>query len=446
MTQLSTQPLLDFIPTLSPDKVPPYHLAPLPQLLELADGGSARVLASPCVRHGKTTLCQHAIARMFLRNPKLEVFYLSHAARFAERNSREIRRLLLAAGEIEPGAFEFDPKHNTIQEWRSTAGGTFYAASCDQEVIGRGADVIVADDPLAWQDRASPDKREFVDETLSFLTTRLNRGGSVFIIMSRMHPDDPIGRRMTGRARNWTLVEAPGIIDEGLPTERALWPEGKTLEELKAIRTELCERGDSRVWESQYQGRPRAAVDDLFREPARYGQLPDWPGFRYVIGVDLAYTAGKDSDWFAAVVLKVYGDKAYVAEVTRLHVVVPEIERELRRLSSQYGQAPIFSYVSGPERGVIDFFAMRGIFVQPMHARWGKFDRAQHTIDAHNSGRLLWPMTAPWLDGALSRLRNFDGNQNGRDDDEVDALVSAFDGGVRGGLTAPTRTLGRARM
>jgi phage terminase large subunit-like protein len=382
----------------------------------------------------------HAIVKWFLRNPTLEVIYLSHAARFSERNSREIRRLLLTGGHT------FDPGHNTVAEHRSAAGGTFYAASADQEVIGRGADVVIADDPLAWNDRNIPDKRDFVDETLAFLTTRLNRGGSVFVIMSRMHPDDPIGRRLEGRAHNWVHVQAPAILDEGLDTERALWPEERPLDHLKEIRRELQERGDTRVWESQYQGRPRAALDALFGEPERYVALPEAPGFRHALGADFAYTAGQDSDWFAMVLGRVYGSVIYITDVRRMHCDFTQLASNLRSVQDTHGHCPIFSYVAGPEIGVAHWFIEQGFPVHPLKARFNKRTRAQRTIERWNTGKIRLPVHAPWLNGFLARVRNFTGNENESGDDEIDALVSLNDGMTGATPAGEIRTFGQPRI
>ncbi len=418
--------LVDFIPWLSPQFHAPYHLNPLPGLLDAAPRGGLRVLADPPVRHVKTTTCLHAIAKWLTVDPTLEIFYLTYAARFSERNSREARRLTVAAG------VELSKVHNTIAEWRTEAGGTVYAASTDQEHQGRGADIVIVDDGLAWIDRDNADARDRVDEAIAYATTRLNPKGSVFVIGSRSHPDDPIGRRLGGRAKNWTHVAMPAIIDEGQPTERALWPEVRDLDHLKEIRAELTERGDQRVWDAQYQGRPRSSLDELFKEPLRYSMLPDWPGFRYVMGVDLAYSVGKDSDWFALVTLKVWGSAAYVIETDRMHADLPALESRIRSSWVKYGRCPIFSYVAGPEWGAVRYFAERGIQMSGMNARYNKKTRAQKTIDRWNAGKILLPDRAPWLDGFKSRVAGFTGAENDRDDDEVDALVSACDGGVFG--------------
>ena len=55
--------------------------------------------------------------------------------------------------------------------------------------------------------------------------------------------------------------------------------------------------------------------------------------------------------------------------------------------------------------------------------------RAQRTIDAWNSGKILVPAQAPWASGFLARVLSWRGI-DGEPDDEIDALVSAVDGGM----------------
>lgn len=438
MTTPKRESLLDFMTRLSPDKHAPYPLRPLPTLLEdAASRAGLRVLASPPVRHGKTTLVMHAVAYWWTVDPTLDIFYLTYAARFSERNGREMRNLVDLAGVAHKTR-----DHWTISEFRNAAGGTVYVGSTDQEHQGRGADIVIVDDGLAWIDRDDANKRDQVDDAVSFLTTRLHPNGSVFIIGSRSHPDDLIGRRLE---RGWTHVSAPAIVDEGQPNERALWPELRPLANLKAIRAELEELGDVRVWESQYQGRPRASVDEFFGEPLRYSRLPDFGGYRLVYGADFAYSIHRRADWFALVTMRIYGSIAYVLDVKRMKADIPTFIDAIESAQAEYGRAQIFSYVSGPEWGIIRFLASHhGIHIQGMNAQYGKKTRAEKTRERWNRGKVLLPERAPWLDGFVRRAKAFTGNEKDSDDDEVDALVSGCDGALFSSLSAP-RAFGKPR-
>ena len=94
-----------------------------------------------------------------------------------------------------------------------------------------------------------------------------------------------------------------------------------------------------------------------------------------------------------------------------------------------YGHGAIYSYVAGPEIGAVRYFAQNGIEIQGMPARFNKRVRAQRTIDLWNAGKILIPERAPWVASFLERTYSFRGIE-GDADDEIDALVSAADGGM----------------
>src|SRR5208337_545112 len=101
-----------------------------------------------------------------------------------------------------------------------------------------------------------------------------------------------------------------------------------------------------RLFWAQFQNDPRAVVDARFKQPARYTVLPEYPGFRWGIGVDLAYSPG-EGDYFAAVVCKFYGSVAYVVDVVRERADFNVLENLIRNRWQKYGRCPIYSYISG---------------------------------------------------------------------------------------------------
>jgi predicted phage terminase large subunit-like protein len=172
--------------------------------------------------------------------------------------------------------------------------------------------------------------------------------------------------------------------------------------------------------------------------------VPAWG--RYVIGIDLAYSVESAADYFAMVALKIWEGKAYVLNVWREKRDLDAACHRINLARAMYPNAAIFSYVSGPEKGAIQYLADRGIPVQSMNARYDKGTRAAHTIDAWNLGNIMTPAQAPWLNGFNSRVRLFTGNPKAFDDDEVDALVSACDGGYFSSVASVPRAFGTPRI
>jgi phage terminase large subunit-like protein len=203
-----------------------------------------------------------------------------------------------------------------------------------------------------------------------------------------------------------------------------------SLEELRLRRAELAEQDPTeRLWWAQFQGEPRVTSGELFKTPARYATLPSVGGFRDVLGVDFAYSSKTTADWFAIVALRIYGSIAYVRNVMRFRPDYRAGIDNVRSARDMYGHGAIYSYVAGPEIGAVRYFAQNGIEIQGMPARFNKRVRAQRTIDLWNAGKILIPERAPWVASFLERTYSFRGIE-GDADDEIDALVSAADGGM----------------
>lgn len=442
--ELRGLPLLKFIPGLSPeiDGVPtdsPEHLQPLPDLLAKAPGGNLRVVSDTATRHGKTTLLKHAIVWWLIANPKLDIMYLSNVVDFAHRQNREMMELFRSAGG------ELSDTHATMKEWRTSAGGGVYAASTEQPIIGRGAHVIVIDDPFEGpEDADNPARRKIIDERITFATTRLHPGGSIFLVMSPFHPDDASQKRRHDprwlhvhlAAIHGHCAKPPSCIPGGCICTcvdcrldgKPLWPQVRPLEWLEEVRAELRKDDPTeRIWFAQYMGEPRNPEADYFGEPARYEhEPPNWSGFRDVMGIDMSFTSGRPNDWFAIIVARVLLGKFYIRNAYRFKADPREVPAIIKSTWAQYGKMPIFSYMSGPERGSLSILAGHGIAVEAMQPRVNKLWRAQRTIALWKQGSIVVPKLGSWVDGFIGRAKAFRGVE-GDDDDEVDAMVSLVD-------------------
>jgi predicted phage terminase large subunit-like protein len=338
---------------------------------------------------------------------------------------------------------------NLIHDWKNEHGGGVVCMSAEQSKLGRDVDVLICDDPLTEQTCGDPAIRDAVDNAIAHYTARAGRTGrrgSVLILMSRWDKDDPIGRREQRKAQQWTIKQEPAIQNEGTDAERAFAPDVMPLEEIKLRRAELREVDPSeRLFWAQFQNDPRQQVDARFKQPLWYHELPMYAGFRWAMGVDLAYTPG-EGDWFACVVTKHYGSVVYVVDVVRERADFNVLENLIRARWTQYGRCPIFSYIAGPEKGAIRYFTDRGIPIQGLPARYNKATRAQKTIDRWNVGKIQLPTGAGWAYPFLQRALAFTGSDKARDDDEIDALVSVCDGMGGSDVANMPRAFGSPRM
>ena len=350
-----------------------------------------------------------------------------------------------------------DPTQNVNVSWSNEEGGGVQVMSAKQSRLGRDVDVLIVDDPLSEHDAYDPIVRDRVDMAIAHYTMRAGRTGSkrgsVLIVMSRWHPDDPIGRRLTRKAEAWYYKHSPAVNDNGEPFA----PDVLSLEEILRRRAEMAEVDPTeRLWHSQWQNDPLPDSLGLFRAPKRYACLPS-TAFRTIMGTDLSYSPSRHADFFALVVLKVFQDVviedgrslvaevAYVVNCWRERWDPAQCEQIIRMARGMYPGAPIYSYMSGPEIGIAHYLAEKGIPIQVMPARYSKRQRAQNAIDKNNAGRILYPESGPWVNGMIARNILFTGDDKSGNDDEQDALVSAVDGGMMSGVTAP-KTLWKRRI
>ncbi len=387
----------------------------------------------------------HGIVWLLLKHPTWRIIFLTHSSEAALKWGKRIRQLAEAT-DVGP-----TKNWNTIAEWRNAVGGGVVVMSADQSRIGYDCDALIVDDALDEHGAEDQAKRDLVDEAISLYTARCMKNGKrgpVLIVASRFHSDDPTGRRLQRTAVNWEYIFHAAIENEGLPNERAFAPEVWPIDELRKVRAELAERDPfERIWWAQFQNDPKPVGTDLFREPTYYSELPTW-SYRRAFGIDMAYTVGEGSDWFARVVGRLYGTKLYILDVTRHKISPHMIESTCKRDMNDYGRAPFFSYMSGPEIGTADMLIESGVPIIYMQARYNKLVRAQRTIRRWNDGDILVPeeQAKPWVKGFVHRMQCFRGRETDRDDDETDALVSLADGimgGAAGGMGGP-KTVGRS--
>ncbi len=444
---LTSLPLLQFIPALSPRFGIPYHLADWCGLLERAVSEPIRALCTVPIRHYKTWTTLHGIVWQLLRVPDLRVVLLTHDFERANAIGKDLRQLAEAAGCGPTRGY------NTITEWRNKDDGGVVAMSAGQSKLGYDCHELIFDDPLDEHSAYSAEARQTADDAISHYTARCQRRGKrgpVLGVASVWHPDDPHGRRRQRKAQQWSYVKHEAIIDEGLETERAFAPDVIALDELKKIREELKEQDPSeRLWWAQFMGEPRLPGTDI-KEPARYIDVPSWPGFRMGMGLDLSYSSGKQSDWFALAVCRFYGSQVFVQLVERVKTEMEDIEARIKAAYLRFGNMPTFSYMSGPEKGVAHYMhsTPHNIPVQVMPARWSKKIRAQNTIDRWNAGNVQFPLHAAWnVDAVILRGKGFTGLDGIGDDDEMDALVSCVDGvlGASGSMGSGPKKFGERR-
>jgi predicted phage terminase large subunit-like protein len=411
---LKDKELFDFLVAASPHYQAPHHLAPIVPYLEALEKAPGFFAFSAPPRHGKSVLTNHWVARCMLRKPGFKVAYgcysLDLSAGFF---SDEVKDILTSNG------IAVNRNKNSKEYWELENGSSFKAVAPGSGFTGRGADLIIIDDP--FKGRTEAESGKIRDATWSWFVsvaiTRRSPSASVLITHTRWHSDDVIGLCSRLERPQVPYLNLTAFDDSG----NALWPEQWPADRLEEIHAMLGEY----QWSSLYMGNPIPRGGAVFGDPTIYKS--DVKFAKIVIGIDCAYTKKTHSDYSCAVVLGIDDEKrAYVLEVVRKQCEAPEFCDELKKLRDRWDSPPIYWYASGIEKGFGDFFKTRGIPVKVVNAKDDKFMRAQEVAAAWNAERVMVPPTGPkWLPAFLSEVLSFTGLDDPHDD-QVDALAAAF--------------------
>ena len=440
--------LARWVERVAPDQAPvPWHLARLIALFERAMVERVFALVSMPPRHAKSTTVRRALAYATCRYPDRLNAFVTYASSYARTHSRAIRRLVVQqGGRVDAGAANLD-------NWRTPEDGGLSVTGRDGQLTGKGfGGLLVLDDLIKNRKEAeSAHLREQLNQSFSddIYTRSEPPHGSIIVIATRWHEDDPHGRlSRDGWGETWDEVIIPAVTTpDGVPTDEitddciALCPErGFDL----AWARKALSRGKYGFW-SLYQQHPRPRGGQMFKEPARYDRVGfSIDGWRLVMVLDPAATASTSSDYSAGGVLAIRGrgetQEARPIEAFRVQEPMPRVIERCASWQQQYG-IPLWV------EGVGGFAAMPSMIralrptmdvrtIPREFMKGGKLERATPLSvawndegDATRPARIQVP-TGAWWNGYIDVFRDFTGINDAHDDD-VDWTAHAWNLGSR---------------
>ena len=246
-----------------------HHKLLAGMLMDIEKGEKDRICVNIPPRHGKSQLVSIMFPAWFLgRNPNKKVMMVSHTTDLAVDFGRKVRNLIAtdAYKDIFPTvSLAVDSK--SAGRWNTNVGGEYYACGIGSSIAGRGADLLLVDDPHSEQDVINGNF-EIFEKAYDWFTfgarTRLMPGGRVAIIQTRWHMDDLTGRVTKDMVQNkgsdqYEVVEFPAILKvEDKKTEKEvekpLWPAFFDLPALHRTKASM----PVFQWNAQYQQQPTA--------------------------------------------------------------------------------------------------------------------------------------------------------------------------------------------
>ncbi|HET8730491.1 MAG TPA: phage terminase large subunit [Moraxellaceae bacterium] len=256
--------LIEFAKYTNPAYVPAAHHRLIADKLEaVARGEIKRLIIAMPPRHGKSELASRRFPSWFLGNyPDQPIIAASYNAELAGDFGREVRNIV-GSPEYQalfPVTLAEDSK--AANRWHTSRGGGYVAAGVGTAITGRGAKILLIDDP--FKDRKEADselnRQRVKDWYTSTAYTRLMPGGAIIVIQTRWHDDDLAGWLLAEQERGgdkWGVLCLPAINGEG----KALWPEWYPIERLQEIQAVL----PARDWNALYQQNPIPDDGDYFK-------------------------------------------------------------------------------------------------------------------------------------------------------------------------------------
>ena len=449
----STEPLLDFIPRVSPRLDKPTWLAPFVELLDRAIWTPLRETAAAPPQHGKTECVTHALIKALKEQPSRRHAYATYNSKRTARVEGKTRLLAERAG--------LKLRFRQDQWVNEQTGGSLLWASRQGGFTGEPVDgLLVIDDIL--KDRQEAESALILDRVRDWFDdvaeARCHPSASIIAMMTRWSKRDLVGLL---RDRGWPYLNmqalADGEVDEDGrviddPLNRFL---GEALCEARRSKASLEQkrRVNAFSFASLYQGAPRPRGGTVFGPPTYYDELPTQ--YRVGYGVDLAYTAKTSSNYSVVIegwmtVERMPADaehdnkpwlkhQLYIISVQRAQVQAPEFTLTLHS-KWRIRRGPMRWYCATSEQGAGQFVKKKVRSFEIKLATADKFIRATPAAEAWNAGNVLVPsrfalgldpddLEEPdpeWLTDFLDEIGAFTGVSDVLDD-QVDSLAALWD-------------------
>ena len=315
--------------------------------------------------------------------------------------------------------------------WETANGGEYFAAGVGGAVTGRGADLLIIDDPHSEQDALSPTAMEHAYEWYtSGPRQRLQPGGSIVIVMTRWAENDLTGKLQRQQARDiladkWEIVEFPAIMPE---SEEPLWPEFWNKKDLLSVKGSLSVG----KWEAQWQQNPTSEVSAILkRNWWKTWEKKDIPPLSYIMqSYDTAYSKKETADFSAITTWGVFqpveGEPPCIilVDARKGRWDFPDLRRKALEEYNYWEPECVLIEAKASGMPLTQELRTMGIPVMNYSPSRGndKFTRVNSIAPIFESGLVYAPDTT-WAEEVIEECAAFPAGEN---DDYVDTVTQAL--------------------
>ena len=266
---------------------------------QLANGKIKRLIINMPPRHTKSEFASFLLPSWMVgRKPDLKIIQTTHTTELAIRFGRKAKTLMDSPEYKQVFDTRLREDSQAAGKWETEQGGEYYAAGVGSAITGRGADLLIIDDPHSEQDALNMTAMERAYEWYtSGPRQRLQPGGAIVVVMTRWNMKDLTGMLLKSqkelKSDQWHVIEFPAIMPSGNP----VWPEYWKKEELEGVKASLS----IGKWNAQWMQNPTAEEGSLIkREWWRKWDRDYIPALKHVIqSYDTAFLKKETADYSA---------------------------------------------------------------------------------------------------------------------------------------------------
>ena len=399
----------------------PSHIEKINKaLIDVALGKTKKLIINMPPRHGKSELISKYFVAWYLLNfTNKRVILTSYEADFAASWGRKVKDVINTFGKQYKTRIRRDS--NASNRFELLQGGQLNTAGAGGAITGKGADILIIDDPIKNIEEAnSKVLRQKVWEwftTTAF--TRLEPDGAVIIIMTRWHYDDLVGRILNNpeERKQWTWLSLPAINENN----EALWAERFSIDKLNEIKNTL----GSMHFSALYQQKPVATENQIYKyEWWKYYSAP--PTFKMIVqSWDTAFKTSEQNDFSVCQTWGVADNGYYLLDLVRRKIEFPELLRCAKSLAEKYNPNIILIEDKASGQPLIQSIRKETrLPIKAVQVNKDKITRAHLAIPFIEAGKVFLPQSAEWLSDFLTETEEFPMSAH---DDIVDAMNQAIE-------------------
>jgi predicted phage terminase large subunit-like protein len=401
----------------------------------VASGDLKRLIINMPPRHTKSEFASYLLPSWFLgKNPAKKIIQTAHTAELAVGFGRKVRNLVSSEAYSKVFDTKLSSDSKAAGRWNTDAGGDYFAIGVGGAVTGKGADVLIIDDPHSEQEARQNNPAVF-DGVYEWYTSgprqRLQPGGAIIIVMTRWSKRDLTGQILKNSEKegvnDWEVIEFPAILPSGTP----LWPSFWKKEELEAIKAEI----PAAKWEAQYQQNPTGNESAIIkRDMWRIWAEETPPPCDYLIqSWDTAFEKNNRADYSACTTWGVFQHpdtqgnlkpNIIVLDSFKQRMEFPELKQKALEMWKEWNPDTLIIEKKAAGAPLIYELRMMGIPLQEFTPSKGndKIARVNAISDLFASG-VVWCPETRWADELMEELAAFPYGDN---DDLVDSTSQAL--------------------